>query len=257
MSIITEIEALQQNLHDIKAAIVQKGGTVTDSGFKGLVNEIAQFPDIESFGTLVFKDANENLISITITDETDLDKMCLGDDHRTIELGGYTFLNDDIISFVGGSSLRTLPEGFLRYAQNIEIFDLSNSPIQTISDYCMAYGGWQLSTLILNDDITTIGTYCFARFGKMHGKTFKFPTSLTSFGTGSFGTIIANMTFDVGNLPITIFPQWTDTLFTAMSASDPAYTIGVTIKGANRAAWITALPNSDSAPRRKLLDGGE
>lgn len=57
-------------------------------------------------------------------------------------------------------------------------------------------------------------------------------------------------------------PEGTDTgtgtlrSFTASSNSVAAYTTGITIKGANRQAWLNKFPNNASI-YRKLIDGGE
>lgn len=44
---------------------------------------------------------------------------------------------------------------------------------------------------------------------------------------------------------------------TFSQADDVGYVNGIIIKGTNRSAWLTALPNSTSSPYRKLIDGEE
>lgn len=88
-----------------------------------------------------------------------------------------------------------------------------------------------------------------------------FPSTLTSIGTSypGFMRSMDKMTgaLNIGNLSPTILSGSENTILSATSASSPAYTTGITIKGANRAAWLTALPNRTSSPYRKLIDGGE
>lgn len=59
---------------------------------------------------------------------------------------------------------------------------------------------------------------------------------------------------NVGNCPAA--SSSSDTLATSYSNA-VSYINGVTVKGTNRSAWLTAFPNSDSSSYRKLIDGNE
>lgn len=65
-------------------------------------------------------------------------------------------------------------------------------------------------------------------------------------------------TVNVGNLPTSIVKGITDASFsTGSNSSAAAFTQGIKIAGANRAAWLAAFPNRSSyTPYRKLIDAG-
>lgn len=64
-------------------------------------------------------------------------------------------------------------------------------------------------------------------------------------------------TVNVGNLPTSIVKSITNASFSTGSNSSAAFTQGIKIAGANRAAWLAAFPNRSSyTPYRKLVDAG-
>lgn len=65
-------------------------------------------------------------------------------------------------------------------------------------------------------------------------------------------------TVNVGNLPTSIVRSITNASFsTGSNSSAAAFTQGIKIAGANRAAWLAAFPNRSSySPYRKLVDAG-
>ena len=82
------------------------------------------------------------------------------------------------------------------------------------------------------------------------------PSSLESIGTGFLQHTSRMLSvIDVGELPASIIAS-DGASFSQLLDSVPAYTTGMTIAGANRAAWLAKFPNSTTTPYRKLLDAG-
>lgn len=62
-------------------------------------------------------------------------------------------------------------------------------------------------------------------------------------------SMISTITINEASAPTTS----TDTYLVAEDVTDPMYSTGVTLAGDKAASWIAALPNSDTAPYRKLI----
>lgn len=193
------------------------------------------------------------------------------------------------------AGLTTVPAYFMQYCMNYSgplnfpEATTVNDNFFTSSTYGMDPSGtwtWGEGVSLNMPKVTTIGMYFFYNksgfntpwqlpalttpnsqlFGMEYNNASNFqyditlPQGLTRLRTGSFSYLMHSITIDVGSLdPSTILPSSTadkSRIFCAGDLSQPAYTTGIKIKGANRAAWLTALPNNPNSPYRKLIDGG-
>lgn len=115
------------------------------------------------------------------------------------------------------------------------------------------------STLTLPNALTSIGRL-FLTNAYSFNQNITLPSTLTKIGTVNgiaFLYDCSDMTgiVNVGNLSSDIIGSDTYTL-SARTQSSQAYTTGITIAGANRAAWLSKFPNSQTTPYRKLIDAG-
>lgn len=86
--------------------------------------------------------------------------------------------------------------------------------------------------------------------------SFDIPNNITSIGDRFLyycSTMVG--TINVGSVSATV-AQKSDYTFSAGTNNGAAYTTGITIAGANRAAWISRFPNKTSSPYRKLINAG-
>lgn len=115
---------------------------------------------------------------------------------------------------------------------------------------------WQLPS------VTTIGSNFMAKEYNSfmeYQRDVTIPQTVTSIKDKFlFGQYYA-ITVDVGNLDPTTVLRTTGNNAKSLTAGEqhaPAYSTGIKIKGAQRAAWITALPQRSTSPFRKLVDAG-
>lgn len=109
----------------------------------------------------------------------------------------------------------------------------------------------------IGKQITTIGNH-FLRNCIGFNRTLVLPSRITSIGTDFlYGCNAMVSTVNVGNLSDTIIPSsWSNYSFSTSNNTAACYTTGITIAGANRAAWLSRFSNRTSDPYRKLLDAG-
>ena len=147
---------------------------------------------------------------------------------------GNTFLlpRDTVIGFEMGTEPSSIPDNFLAGCSYLTDFDITNA-----------------------SNLTSIGTWFMSGCSRFNDDII-LPSTLTSIG-GHFMYQCDQMvsTIDVGNLSANIIATTNQTLSTSAAAA-PVYTTGITIAGANRAAWLSRFPNRTSSPYRKLLDAG-
>jgi len=185
---------------------------------------------------------------------------------------------DAVKEFTIGTEITSVPNDFLFWASNLDSFAFpSGSSLTTIGNRFLgrtkinssmsvpvgvtSIGSEFLSTTPFNSELTlpntllSIGAY-FLTSAVSFNQPIVLPSSLTSIGD-SFMYSTNNMTnyVDVGSLNASIAASSNNT-FSVVVKSLPAYTTGITIKGANRSAWISRFPNRTSLPYRKLIDGG-
>lgn len=129
------------------------------------------------------------------------------------------------------------------------------STVKTLGTYFLAYDTTFNKMLTLPSAMTTIGGY-FLRNCTAFNQNLTLPSTLTSVGTYFMNTCNAMVgTVNVGSLAETIATSNNYT-FATTSSSAACYTAGITIKGSNRAAWISRFANRTSSPYRKLLNAG-
>lgn len=137
------------------------------------------------------------------------------------------------------------------FNQNVSV----PSTVKTIGTYFLAYDTKFNKALTLPSSMTTIGGN-FLRGCTIFNQSITLPSTLTSIGTYFIYACNAMVgTVNVGALAATIATSNNYT-FSTTSSSAACYTTGITIKGSNRAAWISRFANRTSSPYRKLLDAG-
>lgn len=185
---------------------------------------------------------------------------------------------DAVKEFTIGSDITSVPNNFLYWASNLDNFAFPiSSSLTTIGNQFLgrtkinsplsvpagvtSIGSNFLTTTPFNSELTlpntllSIGAY-FLTSATSFNQPIVLPSSLTSIGD-SFMYSTNNMTnyVDVGSLNASIATSSNNT-FSVVINTLPAYTTGITIKGANRSAWISRFPNRTSNPYRKLINGG-
>jgi hypothetical protein len=190
-------------------------------------------------------------------------------------------------SVVVGQLITETPSSFLKDCTNLESVDMTNATsLTTIGHYFLysdAYDAVPLSAITFPEGVTAIGDYCLAGAGVNLNEQITFPSTLKTIGTGllmsnrvytkpiilpSGLTKISNIFLgwlqqanieyvDVGNLSPSVNSEGYSSSLSYVNTSMPGYVSGMKIKGANRAAWLSAFPNTTSGNiNRKLIDYG-
>lgn len=190
-------------------------------------------------------------------------------------------------SIVVGQLITETPPAFLRDCINLESVDMTNATSLTTIGYDFLYSdGYDavpLSAITFPEGVTTIGDYCLAGAGLNLNEQITFPSTLKTIGTGFLtsnktytkpiilpsgltkisGLFLgwlqqANIEYvDVGSLSPSVNSEGYSSSFSYVNTSMPGYVSGMKIKGANRAAWLSAFPNKTSGNiNRKLIDYG-
>lgn len=134
-----------------------------------------------------------------------------------------------ITKYTFGPDTDTIPRDFLASCVNLEYIDLSRAT--------------NLTTIDIN--------FCQEQLS-LKGP-IEIPSSVTSIGSN----FLHNSTNFTGPLIVNTTHSPTDNnSLAARYSSAKMYTTGITIKGSGRSSWLTNLPNRDSNPYRKLIDGG-
>lgn len=112
----------------------------------------------------------------------------------------------------------------------------------------------------IGNQITSIGNY-FLYLCRWFNWSFKIPSSVSSIGEGFIYNCESMVgTVNVGSLDASIvtesYPGF-GLAFSSAYSSAACYTTGITIAGANRAAWLTKFRNQDGSNIfRKLINAG-
>lgn len=135
------------------------------------------------------------------------------------------------------NSMVTIPEGF------------TDIPVDFLYG-CQSFN----QPIAFPSTLSTIGLRFMAGCSSFN-QNITLPPNLTSLGAQFLRNANAMCsTINLGNLPATVVTQNNTTLSTTDSTA-PMYTTGITLVGAYVADWMTALPNSDTSPYRKLING--
>lgn len=165
-------------------------------------------------------------------------------------------VNLDDFSFSTNSNLTTIGNQFLQSCNTINCPMNIPVDVTTIGDNFLSNADSFNNMLTLPNTLTSIGA-SFLVSARAFNQPIVLPSTLTSIGA-NFLFYMGNMTsyVDVGSLDASII-VYSQYAFSAINQAAPAYTTGIPIKGANRAAWRNKFPNKTSYPYRKLIDGGE
>lgn len=195
--------------------------------------------------------------------------------YTNIKVDGVTVKEDNVKSITLNSRVTEIPGWFGYNWKSLESVDISNTRIVDIPCSFLRQSSVS-SRIILPTTVKTIGEYFLGSC-----KSYNFPTTFHEgitfidggclFNCNTFNqnvTLPSTLTFlgsgllneankmcstvDVGNLPATIAEEGEDTFGTLETyAQQPIYAIGISIAGANRAAWRTRFP--DIAPGQGTL----
>lgn len=203
---------------------------------------------------------------------------------------GVTQISDYFLGFCYAfNQPLTIPSGVTSIGNSFLAYDYAfNQPI-VVPNTVTVIGNSFLSTCIvlnqpvtLSDNLTSIGNY-FLSSCRIFNQPLSLPTASTcTIGNGFMSTcrsfaqplvVPSNITF-VSSMQqflfrcdafseLTIYSHYpsgttgANNICTDSSLYARMYTKGVTVKGTERSSWLSVLPNSNSSPYRKLIDGGE
>lgn len=149
------------------------------------------------------------------------------------------------------------------------VFKLSGVTHQTRLTWDATIEGITISNkdiygVLLTEKVTTLPSYFLSGCDALNSSIIlpKTLTVINDSGEQTAGSAFLfgckNMTsiVDVGNLDPSVVKSITYYSFAANDSTAPAYTQGIKIAGANRAAWLTAFPNRAAPSYRKLVDAG-
>lgn len=160
---------------------------------------------------------------------------------------------------ISEASLTAIPSSVLTSCTTLNSPITLPATVTRIDDSFMRYCTAFNQPITLHEGITYVGHSFLACSNNTPGtfsQNISLPSTLRELGR-SFLYNQANMTgeVNVGLLADTVAIESNYTL-SASEISSPAYTTGIKIAGANRAAWLTRFPNSSSSPYRNLIDAG-
>lgn len=130
MSIATELVDLSNNLQNAKTAVSAKGGTVGDTGLRGLASEIGSIPSggggITTYGTVKY---TENGVDKTVemVTEDDYLELTLGGTGSIIEINNISINKDWIKEVTVGDGVEYLPDKFCTGCNYITSVNLPSS----------------------------------------------------------------------------------------------------------------------------------
>lgn len=175
---------------------------------------------------------------------------------KVTEIPGYfcsgcSILNSDIVM---PNSITTIGDGFLQQCVSFNSRLILSSSLKTINMYFL-YGCSSFNTeFAFPNGLTSISSNCLA-WCTSFNQNITLPNTITSMGTFFLYKCDAMVgTVNVGTVAPTTYSD--STSFATINASAPCYLTGITIRGSNRAAWISKYPNRTSSPYRKLINGG-
>lgn len=165
---------------------------------------------------------------------------------------GCSILNSDIIIPTGVTSIG---HGFLWECRAFNSIISMPNTVTSIGDYFLMWDTAFNKPLAISSSLTTIGLD-FMYHCQSFNQDITFPNTVTSYGYSFMSDCRAMVkTINIGSItPRAYTDNYT---FAAQVSTAPCYTTGITIKGSNRAAWISRYPNSSSnSCYRKLINGG-
>lgn len=237
-----EIKKLYGSVNGLSKEITKLYGSV--NGVSKLI--YGSGSSTSPYGIVYYKTnaSDTEVKSVEIQSVTEFNGLCRSDndDMWTTTINGVTVSNgydeEDPIFYTNvivgvdiGTDITTISDGFLYscYYLNSEI--IIPDSVTSIGDYFIGHCGIFNSPITLSSSLTYVG-YSFLEGCKQM-------TSVVN--VGSLDASKAN------GGPYS---------FSAASTNDPAYATGITIAGANRAAWLSRFPNRTRFPYRKLIDAG-
>lgn len=179
---------------------------------------------------------------------------------------------------ISDAQITTIPTKFLSGCGAINAPIVIPKTVTTIGNWFMLNCSSFNSAIILPEGLESIGTY-FMRECYNYNQTLNLPSTLRTIGTQfmafctrynqdltlpaltSIGTYFLYQctsmisAVNVGNLDASI-ASTSNYSFATYTSTAACYTTGITIKGAQRSAWISRFPNRTSSPYRKLINGG-
>lgn len=160
MSIASELADANQALADAKAMIVEKGGTVGDTGLVGLSDEISSIPSgggtLDSYGSIKYLDGGVER-SVELATEMDFEELTLGGSSDTLTINGTQVVKGNITEVVVADGVIYLPDYFLLNCNQLTTVTLPDS-VQYIGRRVL-YGCSVLNTPVNLKNIRRVGEY--------------------------------------------------------------------------------------------------
>lgn len=202
-------------------------------------------------------DTTSTVQTVTATTAADLSKLTPGNNmvfngDFMATISGATFYVGAVKKVTIGRDATALPDNFCTTLPNLsEVVLFKSCNVTSIGANVFSGCPVLNSPIIVPAQVTSIGSYFL-----VNSAAFNSSVTLTGNATG-FYYFMNNCpemtaTIDVGS-NVAPNPRSGDYPMCVSSASAPAYTTGITLAGANAAAWKAALPDRTSNPYRKLI----
>ena len=197
--------------------------------------------------------------SLTLSSSTDYNGLTdtqhgYYDDDYMVNLSGTSIYVGSVKKVTIGQDATMIPTGFCRYFSRLtEVVLFKTCNITKISSDAFMCCTALNSPIIIPAKTTQVGN------GFLYGCTsFNSPVTLAGNAAISYsfmhGCDSMTSTVNVGSNPIpSLTGYWLQTYLSSDTSNAPMYTTGVTLAGANAAAWKEALPDRASSPYRKLI----
>lgn len=218
------------------------------------------------YGTVIYytNDAYTETATVTMRSADDVAQLCSdAGSSASATIGGITIPFDKIKEVDFTDKVINIGDDFLMGADYLESVKLSKK-LENIGRNFLFSCDRLTVPIVLPNNLQTIGHSFMGQTLYVSGAfstPLVLPQSLTSINGRFLYMNKYNLIFsevNVGNLsPDILGVNYMNQNFSTSSSTAPGYTTGVRIAGANRAAWLAALPNLDGTSNyRKLIDAG-
>lgn len=218
------------------------------------------------YGTVIYytNDAYTEIATVTMRSEDDVAQLCSNArSSASATIGGVTIPFSKIKEVDFTDKVINIGDDFLTEADHLESVKLSKK-LENIGRNFL-FGCDRLTVpIVLPNNLQTIGHSFMGHTLYVSGAfstPLVLPQSLTSINGRFLYMNKYNLIYpeiNVGNLsPDILGTQYANSNFATTASTAPGYTTGVRIAGANRAAWLAAIPNLDGPSYyRKLINAG-
>lgn len=236
--------------------------------------------DYHGWGYFMYDDPNANgPVQVVLTSSTDVDALAYSNG-MPVTIEGVSYDPSYIASIVLGdevttlgstirpframsglesitlpSTLTELPAGFCNNCTNLTTVNLPATGLVTIGYSFLQGCGSFNSPLVIPSTVTSIGQQ-FMQNCSSFNQPLTLPSGIANIGDRFlFNDIAMCSTIYLGSLPSTILDLQGGRTLATTNGGAAMYTTGITLVGDYVSDWMTVLPNSDTSPYRKLING--